>query len=66
MLRGDLAMGLIVAMEMLTFGLLFVVFAAARLREPELFAAGQATLELGVGALNTAVLLSGSWAVARG
>ena len=65
-LRGDLAMWLIVAMEMLTFGLLFVVFAAARLREPELFAAGQATLELGVGALNTAVLLSGSWAVARG
>lgn len=65
-LRGDLAMWLLIGIEMATFGLMFVVFAVARAREPERFAAGQAVLNLGAGALNTAVLLAGSWAVARG
>ncbi|MFO1326783.1 MAG: cytochrome c oxidase subunit 3 [Rubrivivax sp.] len=65
-LRGDVAMWFVIGMEMLTFGLLFVTFAVARARELPLFKAGQATLALGTGAFNTALLLSGSWCVARG
>ena len=48
-----------------TFGMLFVAFAGARLRDPALFAAGQATLDLNSGALNTVLLITGSWCVAR-
>ncbi len=65
-LSGDVAMWFIVGIEMLTFGLMFVVFSVARLREPAVFRAGQATLDLHLGALNTALLLSGGWCVARG
>jgi nitric oxide reductase NorE protein len=65
-LRGDLAMWFVIGIEMLTFGLFFIVFAIARGRESELFRAGQAGLNLHVGALNTALLLTGSWCVARG
>ncbi len=65
-LAGDLAMWFIVAAEMLTFGVLFVVYAVARLRDPDTFAAGQATLDLRLGTINTVLLLTGSWCVARG
>lgn len=65
-LRGDLGMWLVIGLEMLTFGLLFIVFAVARLREPAVFQAGQRSLDADAGALNTALLLAGSWAVARG
>lgn len=65
-LHGDLAMWIMIAAEMLSFGVLFVVFAVARMRAPEVFAAGQRTLDLGAGALNTAVLLTGSWCAVRG
>ncbi|MFT3666664.1 cytochrome c oxidase subunit 3 [Piscinibacter sp.] len=64
-LSGDLAIWFIVGIEMLTFGLMFIVFSVARLREPALFEAGQATLDLHLGAANTALLLTGSWAAAR-
>ena len=65
-LPGDLAMGFVVGREMLTLGLLSVTDAVARARELPLFKAGQATLALGTGALDTALLLSGSWCVACG
>ncbi len=65
-LAGDLAMWLIIGIEMLTFGLMFIVFSFARTREPAVFHAGQATLDLHLGAANTALLLSGSWCAARG
>ncbi len=65
-LAGDLAIWFIVGIEMLTFGLMFIVFSVARLREPALFQAGQATLDLHLGAANTALLLTGSWAAVRG
>lgn len=65
-LRGDLAMWLIIGIEMLTFGLMFIVFSVARIREPSVFHAGQATLDLPLGAANTALLLTGSWCAARG
>ncbi len=65
-LSGDLAMWFIVAIEMLTFGLFFVVFAVARSRDPSTFQAGQSALDLDLGAINTVLLLSGSWCAARG
>ncbi len=64
-LRGDLAIWFIIALEMLTFGVMFVSFAFARTFELEVFNASQATLDLRAGALNTVLLLSGSWCVAR-
>jgi nitric oxide reductase NorE protein len=65
-LVGDFAMWLIIGIEMLTFGLMFVVFSFARMREPAVFHTGQATLDLHLGAANTALLLTGSWCAARG
>ena len=64
-LPGDLVVWLLVLLELLTFGMLFVAFAGARLRDPALFAAGQATLDLNSGALNTVLLVSASACAAR-
>lgn len=63
-LHGDLAVWLVVSAELFTFAILFVLFAVARLREPEVFRAGQATLALWPGAVNTVLLASGSACVA--
>jgi nitric oxide reductase NorE protein len=65
-LSGDITMWFVIALEMLTFGLLFIVYAVARAKDPSTFRAGQAGLDLNLGALNTVILLSGSWCVARG
>ena len=64
-LRGDLAVWFVILLELLTFGILFVAYAFVRNREPVLFQAGQATLDLRSGAVNTVLLISGSWCVAR-
>lgn len=64
-LAGDLVVWLLVLVELLTFGILFAAFAVTRVREAALFAAGQATLELSTGAINTALLVSASWCAAR-
>ncbi len=63
-LRGDLGVWLVILLELLTFAILFVAFAFARTREVELFNASQATLNLQAGALNTVLLITGSWCVA--
>ena len=64
-LAGDGVVWLLVLAELLTFGLLFVSFAFARWREPEVFAQGQAALSLHTGALNTLLLVAASWAAVR-
>ena len=64
-LRGDLGVWFVILLELLTFAILFVAYAFARNREPALFQAGQATLDLHSGALNTVLLITGSWCVAR-
>lgn len=64
-LAGDMAMWLVILLEMWTFGLMFIVFAFARVRERALFDASQATLDLQSGVLNTVLLLTGSWCMAR-
>lgn len=65
-LAGGTVIWLFVAIELLTFGLFFVAFAAARRSDPVAFAEGQAQLHPFLGALNTCVLLTGGWLVARG
>lgn len=63
-LRGDLGVWLIILLELLTFAILFVLFAFTRIRELDVFTAAQSTLNLNAGALNTVLLISGSWCVA--
>ena len=63
-LRGDLGVWLIILAELLTFGILFVSYAFARARDVAAFNAAQATLDLHSGALNTVLLITGSWCVA--
>ncbi|WP_029001814.1 cytochrome c oxidase subunit 3 family protein [Azohydromonas australica] len=65
-LSGDITMWFVIALEMLTFGLLFVVYAVARAKDPSTFRTGQSSLNLHLGAINTVILLTGSWCVARG
>jgi len=64
-LVGDLAIWLVILMELATFGLMFVGFAWARRSHPEVFAQGQAQLHLTAGTINTLLLVGGSWCVAR-
>lgn len=63
-LSGDLGVWLIILLELLTFAILFIAFAFARLGELEVFHAAQRTLDLHLGALNTVLLITGSWCVA--
>ena len=43
----------IIGIEMLTFGLMFIIFSFARMREPSVFHAGHGTLDLHLGAPRT-------------
>lgn len=63
-LRGDLGVWLVILLELLTFAILFVAYAFARNGELEVFQASQKTLNLHAGALNTVLLITGSWCVA--
>ena len=65
-LSGGTVIWLFVAIELLTFGLFFIGFAAARRADPVSFSAGQGQLHPLLGALNTCVLLTGGWLAARG
>ncbi len=51
---------LLVLAELLTFALLFLSFAFARRWQPDLFAQGQATLDIGHGLANTLALVAAS------
>lgn len=64
-LAGDLSVWLIILMELLTFGLLFLSYAFARTFDVALFNASQSTLDLNSGAINTVLLITGSWCVVR-
>lgn len=62
-LPGDLAIWLIILAELLTFGILFLCYAFARSQDVELFNNSQSTLDLNSGAINTVLLITGSWCV---
>jgi nitric oxide reductase NorE protein len=64
-LAGDLAVWLIICAEMLAFAILFLCYAVARALDVSAFNASQSTLNLPSGAVNTVLLLSGSWCVVR-
>ncbi|MGQ0709899.1 MAG: cytochrome c oxidase subunit 3 [Rhodoferax sp.] len=64
-LAGDLAVWLIIGAEMLAFAILFLSYAVARSLDVAAFNASQAQLALHTGAINTVLLITGSWCVAR-
>lgn len=64
-LAGDLAVWLIILAELLAFGILFLSYAFARTFDVAQFNASQRTLDLTSGAINTALLITGSWCVVR-
>jgi len=64
-LVGDLAIWLVILAELLTFGILFLAYAFTRARHVALFNESQRTLDLHSGVVNTLLLISGSWCVAR-
>lgn len=55
----------LVLLEALTFSSYFVVYMIYRMRNPELYLQSQAQLSLQFGVVNTLVLLTSSWSMAR-
>lgn len=64
-LAGDLVIWLVILAELLTFGIFFLAYAFTRVRQVEVFNASQRTLDLHAGVVNTVLLITGSWCVAR-
>ncbi|MDE1998689.1 MAG: cytochrome c oxidase subunit 3 family protein [Burkholderiales bacterium] len=64
-LPGDLVIWLLILAELLTFGIFFLTYAFKRIGQVALFNSSQATLDLHSGCINTLLLISSSWAVAR-
>jgi nitric oxide reductase NorE protein len=62
---GDLAIWVFILAELLAFGVFFAVYAFTRARHVDLFNEMQQTLDRDAGAINTVLLLAGSWCVAR-
>ncbi len=62
---GDLAIWVFILAELVAFFVLFVTYAFTRLRHLELFNEMQRTLDSDAGMLNTLLLITGSWCVAR-
>ena len=62
---GDLAIWFFILAELLAFGVFFAAYAFARARHPDLFDTMQATLDRRAGAVNTLLLITGSFCVAR-
>lgn len=64
-LPGDFAIWMFIFAEMLAFGVLFVAYAFTRSKNIELFNTSQLTLSKTSGAINTLVLITSSYFVAR-
>lgn len=64
-LPGDAAMWVMVLGDFVFFGAYFIIFMIQRAMAPELFLQSQQHLNLTVGVVNTLVLLTSSWFVAR-
>ena len=62
---GDLAIWVFILAELLAFGVFFAVYAVTRMKNVTLFDAMQPNLDRDAGAINTVLLLAGSWCVAR-
>lgn len=64
-LPGDFAIWVFIWAELLVFAILFVSYAVVRARHLAMFDAMQASLDRNAGAVNTLLLIGGSWCVAR-
>ena len=64
-LPGDLAIWVFILSEMLVFAVFFAAYAFARAKNVELFNEYQQTVNRDLGALNTFLLITGSWFVVR-
>jgi nitric oxide reductase NorE protein len=62
-LPGDLAIWFFILAEMLAFAVFFASYAFARAKNVEMFNLYQQTLDRNLGALNTLLLITGSWFV---
>jgi nitric oxide reductase NorE protein len=62
-LPGDLAIWFFILAEMLAFAVFFATYAFARAKNVEMFNLYQQTLDRNLGALNTLLLVTGSWFV---
>lgn len=62
---GDLAIWVFILAELLAFAVFFAVYAVQRMKQVELFDAMQPNLDRTAGAINTVLLLTASWCVAR-
>ncbi len=63
-LPGHPMMWVLILCEIITFGLLLLVFVAARILQPQVFAAGQALLDPTLGGANTLALVTSGWLAA--
>ena len=63
---GDLAIWFFILAELLAFAVFFAAYAFARAKNPGLFDEMQLTLNRDAGAINTLLLITASWCVARG
>ncbi len=64
-LPGDLAVWIFIWAELLVFAIFFVGYAVVRAKNVELFDSLQPTLNRNAGGLNTVLLITASWCVAR-
>jgi len=60
---GDFGIWIVIYMELITFGALFIGYAFARRNELEVFNESQLLLNKGMGFINTLVLITSSWFV---
>lgn len=65
LLPGDLAIWLFIFMELLVFGIFFIVYAVMRIQNVALFNHYQLTLNRELGAANTLLLITSSYFVVR-
>ena len=65
LLPGDLAIWFFIFMELLVFGIFFIVYSVMRLRNIEMFNHYQLTLNRELGAMNTLLLITSSYFVVR-
>jgi nitric oxide reductase NorE protein len=63
---GDAAMWVMVLGDFVFFGAYFIIFMIQRAISPQLFLQSQQHLNLTIGVMNTLVLLTSSWFIARG
>ncbi|MGV0714758.1 cytochrome c oxidase subunit 3 family protein [Mycolicibacterium sp. XJ662] len=64
-LPGDIHMWVMVLGDLIIFAGYFVIFMVYRAMNPEEFLAAQQHLDINIGVINTVILLTSSWVVAR-